>query len=410
MQSNTFNRGELMRKFPSGGEYAIARRVYRKLKRLRAPVASDFSSLRRRVTEATDQVSPKRILLVSSNGAGLGHLSRLNAISDHLPGEVLFYTMSSAYHRLNKKQSEIIYFPSYGDLGMDGSKWNPLMEAHFTAVVEGYRPTAIVFDGTYVYNGVSAVAKRKSIPLVWIQRGCWKPEVAEKSLQRKHPERYVDMVIVPGDYGYIERKRASSVPVSYVSPIVTVDREHLLPREDAIKDLGLPGDKKYFLLQVGAGVINDTGDTIKMAVTAVRELGDEWEPVMVRNPLKDETRYPAVRRIEAFPLSKYLNAFEAGIFAAGYNSVQEAVCAALPAVFVPNLETKTDDQGLRARGMSDRGLGFVATNFKQIRAAIQRLGNDRERQGIQQRLAEVYERNGSYDAARLIEDLPTLLN
>lgn len=391
-----------MNKFPAGGVSAIARRVYRRVKRLRAPVASDFDTLRRRIAASTDHDSPNRILLVSSNGAGLGHLSRLSAISEHLPGRVLIYTMSSAYHRLNKKESEIIYFPSYGDLGMNGDKWNPLMEAHFTAVVEGYRPTAIVFDGTYVYNGLSAVAKRKSIPLVWVQRGCWKPEVAEKSLQWKYPERYVDMVIVPGDYGYIESRRSSAVPVGYVSPIITVDREHLLPREEAIKFLGLSGEKKYFLLQVGAGVINNTSDTVKTAVAAVRELGDEWEPVLVRNPLKDETRDPEVRRVDAFPLSKYLNAFEAGIFAAGYNSVQEAVCAALPAVFVPNSATKTDDQEMRARGMSEKGLGIVARNTEEVALAIQRLGSDGERQEIRQRLLEAYEKNGSYDAARLI--------
>ena len=393
-----------MRKLLDNRVGLAGQRVYRRLGRLRGPVAKDFSVLRNRVADFVDPDSALRVLLVSSNGAGLGHLSRLNALSKHMQGQVLFYTMSSAYHRLDKNSNEIIYFPSYGDLGMEGQKWNPLMEAHFSAVVKGYQPTAIVFDGTYVYTGVSKVARKLSIPLIWVQRGCWKESVAVRSSQKNYPERYVDMVIVPGDYGCQESLLESAVPVEAVPPIVTVDRSDLLPRDTAIAELGLPAGKKYFLVQVGAGVINDTKDTIEIAVRAIQSLGEEWIPVLVRNPLKRDNKAAAVHSVEVFPLGRYLKAFDAGVFAAGYNTVQEAVAAMLPAVFVPNVKTKTDDQEKRASGLAARELGLVANNSEELVSAIKLLGDPEVRSHISEQLKRVYKSNGAERAAFLVED------
>ena len=351
--------------------------------------------------------SGRRVLLVSSNGAGLGHLTRLAAISRFVDGESLIYTLSSAYHVLGKSSKEIVYFPSYGDIGLDGAVWNPLLKAHLGAVVKGFRPDVVVFDGTYVYRGVTAATRQADVPLIWLQRGCWRPEVLKKSTQRKNPEDYVDHIIVPRDYGCRgpEAYMQGNLSTRYVNPVALLGRHELLDRVEARRQLGLPQDKQLFLVQVGAGVLNDTNELKSTAISAIRGLGERWEPVLVANPLKKdfELKQQGVLTFSAYPVLKYLRAFDAAIFAAGYNSVQESVVSELPAIFVPNLQTKTDDQVRRANGMAGDGLGMIATSADEIESAVIKLGDSTHRATIASRLSEAGSRNGAEEIAAILK-------
>lgn len=371
---------------------------------------SAFGEMTRRVEQNFQHAvstSGRRVLLVSSNGAGLGHLTRLAAISRFVDGESLIYTLSSAYHVLGKSSKEIVYFPSYGDIGLDGAVWNPLLKAHLGAVVKGFRPDVVVFDGTYVYRGVTAAARQADVPLIWLQRGCWRPEVLKKSAQRKNPEDYVDHIIVPQDYGCREPEAymQGNLSTRYVNPVALLGRHELLDRVEARRQLGLPQDKLLFLVQVGAGVLNDTNELKSIAISAIRGLGERWEPVLVANPLKKdfELKQQGVLTFSAYPVLKYLRAFDAAIFAAGYNSVQESVVSELPAIFVPNLQTKTDDQVRRANGMAGDGLGMIATSADEIESAVIKLGDSTHRATIASRLSEAGSRNGAEEIAAILK-------
>lgn len=376
-------------------------------KQMAEALGGAFSRTGETVAEQTRDrlVDPQkpRVLFVSSNGAGLGHLTRLSAVDKHLDSLSLFYTMSSAYRMIGKSSSEAIYFPSHGDLGMVGKLWNPLMEEHFGAVVDGFQPDAIVFDGTYVYRGVISVSKKRKVPLIWMQRGCWKPEVDARSKQRHNANKFASMVLVPGDYGCEESVNVGNgIEPIYLPPVTLAGREDLLSKEEARNLLGLPKDKKLFLVQLGAGNINDITDTRETALRAVRSLGPDWTPVLVRNPLSKNAQESEALSIQAYPLSIYYNAFEAGAFAAGYNTVQEAIEMGLPAVFVPNLQTKTDDQGRRASEIESRGLGFSASDNLELTNAILSLGDPAVREKLKSRQDALRSPSGGMDAARTI--------
>lgn len=344
-----------------------------------------------------------RIILVTSNGAGLGHLTRMAAIDRELEATTLIYTMSSAYHRLGKKADEIVYFPSHRDIGMNGKLWNGLMMAHFDAVVRGFKPDAIVFDGTYVYRGVAGVAKKRKLPLIWVQRGCWKPEVDARSKQRRNPEKFVTDVIIPGDYGCAEDvDMGKSIIPTKVAPIVLCNETDLLSRTEARRFLDLPEDKKLFLVQLGAGVINDISNIKLKVVESVRSLGDDWEPVLVRNPLANHDELPDVLSVQAYPLAKYYRAFDAGAFAAGYNTVQESVQFGLPGLFIPNIETKTDDQVRRADEIQKSGLGRSAKTASEIEAAVKELSSDSVRSQMVAKMSRARDTSGSRAAAQHI--------
>ena len=384
----------------------ITRFALNKVASVRNPSPRDFQEMGRRVRRGfPTRPDSLRILLVTSNGAGLGHLSRVNAVSQFLTADSLIYTMSSAYKVLGRPPHGIIYFPSYGDLGMAGSSWNAMMRAHFKAVFDAFDPDAVVFDGTFVYRGVVETVKKSPCPLIWIQRGCWRPEVDANSDQRHNASKYVDFVVVPGDYGNSEIvDERSGVPTAYTSPIVSTQSLTSLSRTDARAELGLPEGKKIFLVQLGAGLINDTKSIVDTAISEINSLGDEWMPVLAKNPLSS-TRATEVQSVQRYPLAQYFNAFDCGIFAGGYNSCQEAVDMGLPSIFVPNLETKTDDQARRAKGIEAAGYGFAALTEAEIRDRIRLIAEESKNLDIRNKLSTAEPAEGALETARIVEHI-----
>ena len=70
------------------------------------------------------------------------------------------------------------------------------------------------------------------------------------------------------------------------------------------------------------------------------------------------TTVEGVQIVQKFPISSYFSGFDFGFFAAGYNSFHEALSLGLPSVFVPNRETRLDDQPARSRFATDAGVGL----------------------------------------------------
>lgn len=154
------------------------------------------------------------ILFVTSNGAGLGHITRLLAISDHLPAGRTFeiLTLSKAYRQAARPGLTVRYFfPSSEAAGEPAARWNSVFRDYFRDTVLQTRPRIVVFDGTWVYmGGLTDVCRAFGIPLVWVQRGMWKQSVDERSVQRHKAINVADHVIIPGDFAGGERKSNSA--------------------------------------------------------------------------------------------------------------------------------------------------------------------------------------------------------
>lgn len=343
------------------------------------------------------------VLFVSSNGSGLGHLTRLWSIERSLDVDAITYTLSSAHHVLGKDSGRIIYFPSYSTLGMFGRFWNFLMAGHFHAIVRGMSPRRIVFDGTTVYPGIIAVAQKENVPITWVQRGCWKRDADLRSWQRHNAHEFADQVVIPGDYGYSECVTVGrDLEPEYVAPIVLTRDTDLLSRAEARKALGLEPSKKLFLIQLGGSSIGSLNKLLRVCIDSVRELGDEWSAVVVKNPLANDFPEADFETISAYPLARFYNAFDAAVMPAGYNSSQECVHFGLPTVLLPNPDTVTDDQEKRARGLEAAGLALVAQSQASLRQAIRVLAKDHVRTELRQRTSILRRDSGADEAARAI--------
>lgn len=322
-------------------------------------------------------------VLVSSNGAGLGHLTRLEAINKSLSKPTVIYTLSKGYRKLGKRADELVYFPSSASLQLSSRKWNSLLFSHFGAFVATYNPKVIVFDGTYLYSGVVDASKALGIPLVWIRRGMWKEDVERNSIQFHSLEKFCDFVIVPGEYANESRALDSSV-VKHVAPVVVHQQEELLGRITAREHFNFLPEKKYVLVQLGAGNINDIDDWISTACEEILALGSEWTPVLLSNPLSSDRQLPpGAVVVQGFPISLYLKAFDFAVVAAGYNSVQESIASEVPIIAVPNLKTGTDDQHKRAVAIDKAGLGLAVNNLSELRESVKKMASPEFRDEIQ---------------------------
>lgn len=348
------------------------------------------------------------VLFVTSNGAGLGHLTRVSAIQKELGARSKIYTLSSGFKKLDLPPDDLIYFPSYGTLGMGKEEWNAALTDHFGAILKVYKPKVVVFDGTFIYHGVYSQCFQNRTTLVWMRRGCWKEEVATSSDQYRNPHRYCDEVVVPGDYGEKRVELDSCrVPAAFFDPVIVSSPSAQYDRQTAKNELGLDADKKYVLIQLGAGNINDIQCDISVILDQLSGTG--FYPVMLNNPVSNSeaTGVGDIVIINKYPISPFYKAFDAVVMAAGYNSVQEAVSHRLNALLIPNLDTATDDQLRRAINSSKfEGIDYVDSkdNLREKLCSLLRQA-ELDPQQSDTVVNPIPEPRGAYQIARYIENV-----
>lgn len=368
-------------------------------------VTTDRTTPRGRARHETD------VLFVTSNGAGLGHVTRLLAIAEHLPEGYRYelLTLSKAYEQVRAAGLTVHYFPSSDATQESPQRWNRVFRSHFRQLVSECRPRAVVFDGTWVYSGLTDVCRANDIPLIWVQRGLWKEEIDKATNQRHDAINVVDEVIVPGDYaGFEEVDAGRRIVPSYVGPIVRTGRFELLTRDEACQKLGLDPAGMYALVNVGSRAVGGEASEGPDIFGLLKELHPEITPVQVVSPLAPKgTVAPDAKQVKVYPVMPLVRAFEFTVSAAGYNSAQEAVALAVPTIFVPNLSTTTDDQARRARQLAEKGLALTAGTVVELRAALEKIGDPDFRESLKSALHREGEPEGAAEAAAIVDRVVT---
>ncbi|MBM6402947.1 UDP-N-acetylglucosamine--LPS N-acetylglucosamine transferase [Phycicoccus sp. CSK15P-2] len=295
------------------------------------------------------------VLLVSSNGAGMGHLTRLLAYGRRLGTGLRphIVSLSQAVPVVAAYDVPWEYLPSAQATGMDSGEWRWLFAERMREAVLRLRPAVLVFDGTHPYSGLDdAVAASPGTRAVWSRRAMWKPRHNSHQLSKVE---WFDAVLEPGDLAAAADRGATvGTDAHRVGPVTLLDPEECSDRAGARIALGLPPDGPLALVSLGAGNINDTSDEVGAAVSA---LGARGVGVCVTQPSIAEQAGSRgdVHLVRRFPISQHLAAFDVAVAAAGYNSFHEHLRFGLPTLFVPNDETSLDDQVTRAEHAAARG-------------------------------------------------------
>jgi len=304
-----------------------------------------------------------RVLFYSTNGIGLGHLTRQLAIARRLPSHLtpVFLSHSKAVdivHRYGYSGEHLPYHSAYGERK---EHWDVALSDALTAALDFYDPSALVFDGNVPFLGLMrAMDTRPDIARIWIRRAFWG---ANRDLDALERGSAFDLVVEPGELAWARddgptvehRHKALLVP-----PVRLLDGDQMLDRRAACAELGLDPEHVNVLVALGSGNNTDTGRMTARILAHLHGRTGVGTTVAEWRIAGEKTDLPAgVSRLTAYPFGKFLSAFDFAVAAAGYNTFTEHMAEGLPTVWVPNEHAQQDRQILRARFAEANGLGCL---------------------------------------------------
>jgi len=358
------------------------------------------------------RVKNARILFMPTNGAGLGHVTRLLAIARRLIkdtriSECVFLTTSDALNIFRKEGFTAYHYPS-PDLLRDRIKskgWNNGIKNILTMIMHDHEINAFIFDGVFPYAGMlDTITRNEDLFAIWVKRGMLKPGVDDRVNKAK---KSFDVLIVPGEVGQKNLSRDSSGMI-IVPPIVYLDKQELLPREIALDNLGLDPKKKTVFIQPAAGNVKSVITEVETIIDTLKKY-DGLQIVLTESIISKTgfSNFKDVRIIRGYPLSIYYLAFDFAICAAGYNTFAEMLYFGIPSIFVPRTEAQSDDQLSRAMICEVTGTGLVLHPFSQQRAEkhIETMLDEEKNAEYRKRCSNQSCINGADVAVSVIKDL-----
>lgn len=324
--------------------------------------------------------SNNTVVMFPTNGVGFGHFTRMLALAKRMKKldpslEIIFFTTMPTLHLLKPHgiAAHHISGPKYFN-NLRTEEWNALLEEELTICLETHRPKMFIFDGAFPYRGMlRSISSGNQYTKVWMRRGTFRKgsTIPVDSIEHfnliVHPEDSVP--ILPSEVDH-------NVDVITCPPIVLLEPDEILTREDARNRLMLPMAATVVYVQLGAGEINDIDSEIRMTVEALVSHDDVHVVIgesMIGNRV--DISLDRVHIIRDYPNLMYFSAFDATVQAGGYNSFHEIRNFGLPTLFYPNLETGMDDQFARCAIAEKEGWGYVLKyrGQKEIRTAVDTL-------------------------------------
>ncbi|PUB17574.1 glycosyltransferase family protein [Yoonia sediminilitoris] len=302
-----------------------------------------------------------RVLMVASNGIGLGHVTRLMAIAKHLPDwiEPVFLTLSLATSIVRKAGYSADYIPSFGKSGVTESSWNDVFALELLAALDATGAQGVVFDSNHPFPGLMTVLnKRTDLSWVWVRRGLWQPH------HKLDPgiEKSFDLVLEPGemardhDHGPTAQLRGAL----RVGPVLLVEPGEALDREAAAAALDLDPKRCNVAVQLGSRQNMDFAQLRAQIANSL--LQQDVSAIEIVNPLAKKDDGMGLPQRQIYPLARYGSAIDLLITTAGYNGFHESVYGGIPTLFVPNEAPEMDHQHVRAHFAAVSGLAACIRN------------------------------------------------
>jgi competence ComEA-like helix-hairpin-helix protein len=340
------------------------------------------------------------ILFITSNGIGMGHLTRAMAIARRLPVGLtpIMLTMSKGLPIAREQGFYCEYFPSSQVSGLDNPQWAAGLAARVSALIEEHEPAVVAFDGVSPYAGVrKALAAHPEPVSIWIRRAMWRAGRPDKQLQFAD---IFDLVMEPGEFA-ADADRGATAKVRdqalTVSPIVFCDESELLPRPQAEAQLGLDPERLHALIQIGEVPVHQRDFMLQTCANRILQSPGTQVAVLESAISEDLVLPPEAIKIAAvYPIAQLYRAFDFVISAAGYNSYHELIGFNVPAAFFP-APKMTDDQQARTSYAEAAGVA-VEVGLDPTRA-VDILLDESERVRMRQRAQEMRFADGAQEAA-----------
>ena len=353
------------------------------------------------------------IILATSNGIGMGHLTRASAIASELKSfaNPIIISMASGVVEVPKIAGvRFEYVPGRDRRWMGRFEWDKYLRDRIAALIDETGAKLVSFDGVVPYPGIIGVKNiRPDISLVWVRRGFWQktPQRHLLNLQSK----MMDLIITPGDFGqsYDKGPTTNRNDSTLVKPISIYNPKQSLSKIEARKILGIDPNRPAVLVQLGIGEA-DANSKLTAALTGLLSWPN-LQVILTKDPIdsKGKNLAPAgldIKVIRYFPLANVLNAFDAAICAAGYNSVHEELAASIPTLFIPNIRG-TDNQSARASWTADNKMALTVNqgDLKEIQEESAKLAIKNVRDELAANCLKLPQANGAAEVAQIFKEL-----
>lgn len=351
------------------------------------------------------------VVMFPTNGVGFGHFTRTMAVAKRLKKmdndlEIVFFTTMATLH-LAKSEGFISYrIPGRKEVeGLSASSWNAITEEAMSLVFATHRPNVFVYDGAYPYRGMlNAIQGRTNMNKIWLRRGTFKEgatNIPEDSLE------HFDYIIRPQDStrNDVSKEIAKGLDVTHCNPIVLLDKEDMLTKEQARSRLGIPEHMTVAYIQLGAGKINNIQSTISRCINILSQKLNVH--TIIGESLLGERINIEGSRIQIlrdYPNSEFYKGIDFSIIAGGYNSYHEAIHLGMPSICIPNTNTGMDDQLARAIVADDAGAMIVLEDPVQaeLESAIEKILDPVQRDKMKVNCEKLAHENGSQQSADYI--------
>lgn len=303
-------------------------------------------------------MSVSSVLLVTSNGFGMGHLVRQLAIRSAMPEGVrcTILTLSGAAPIAIESGAALEYCPSY--TRFDKRAWHRgYLADRIEALAREVDADVLLFDGVVPYVGLLRAVQRLDVAAVWMRRGVW------RSSAKTWPLKYsglFDLILEPGDVG----DRCDVGPTARrgdarkVGVITEAGTTAMVDRAAAAARLGVDPQRPTLLINIGSNRISDL-QALEQALTEDVGLSG-WNVITTRDALaRNRSDAAGIHVVSGvFPLHPYLAAVDLAVTSVGYNAAHEFLACGVPVVAVP-ADNATDDQYARADAMAQIGAAVV---------------------------------------------------
>ncbi|MEZ4219737.1 MAG: hypothetical protein R3B13_02330 [Polyangiaceae bacterium] len=307
-------------------------------------------------------MSSLRIVSYAINGRGMGHLVRQLAILRwvrrittllSVRTEIWVLTSSEADTLARREGFPAFKLPSKAmlrDAGIEPHRYLALARGWVLNAVAGLSPDLLLVDtfpgGSFgELVSVLELAKHR----VLVARRVRQQFADEDPYQALLP--LYERQIVPDEGGG--------------GPILLREREELLPRDDARRQLGVTTDARTVYLTLGGGGDDAAASVLPRLTERLRTAG--MHVVVGAGPLYQgpELRGDGVVWMDRYCPMELFPAFDAAVSAGGYNSFHELMFAGVPTVFMPQPRI-ADDQRERVHAAQKAGAGRVAERMDDI--------------------------------------------
>ena len=353
------------------------------------------------------------IILATSNGIGMGHLTRASAVAAELKSfaNPIIISMAAAVVEVPKIAGvRFEYVPGRDRKWMGRFAWDRYLRDRIVALIDETGAKIVSFDGVVPYPGIIGIKSiRPDVKLVWVRRGFW--QKSSRSYLLSLQSKMMDLIITPGDFGqsYDHGPTVNRGDDVVVAPISIYDSKTALSRQAARNLLGIDQSRPAVLVQLGVGEA-DLNAKMNAALSGLLNWPN-LQVILTKEPLDAHGNQLApagldIKIIRHFPLANVLAAFDAAICAAGYNSVHEELAAKIPTLFIPNIRG-TDNQVARANWAVDNqmALSVDQSDLKQITATVAQLAVQSVRDNLASNCKNLPDVTGAVQVCHIFREL-----